>query len=153
MIKSLINEIRRIIFNTINLYYFRLTGKTINKSKKTFYVQEIEDKKKLPSEIQKISGRYIGLFDNNSSSGRGTMMGWFAQEFYHNTVLLAVGVMSGHFESTSYHYPFNEGVYQNINKRYRKIRILSVYREERIKASSVDEAVAIFTSQSWKDKV
>lgn len=111
----------------------------------TFYVNEVN-----LNDVSDWTHRVIGLFDRNEWTGRGNFCGWYGAEYYVNTTLLAYGIqLKSGGESYNPKHPFDGGFFENVNSHFDEVWIGSCYWEQRIEANSVEEAIAIFKSQSW----
>ena len=93
----------------------------------------------------------IGLFTNNEWKGVGNFCGYYAAEYYLNTILIAYGVQirNGNYIYDPL-YPFK--YCKKISKNYNEILIGSNLWEETFEAINVIDALNIFYKQQWRHK-
>lgn len=110
----------------------------------TFYINKV----RLPESDWHT--RCIGLFDSNKWDGRGSFCGYYGSEYYLDTTLLVYGVQLNQggkpYDPKA---PFEGGIYEAY-EHYDEIMIGSGLWEQKIEADSVEEAVDIFITRSWR---
>lgn len=110
----------------------------------TFYINQVN----LPESDW--THRCIGLFDSNEWDGRGNFCGYYASEYYCNTNLIAYGVQL--IDGNRIYNPKNlfDGGFKVVNRHYDEIMIGSGMWERTFEADTVEEAIEIFRTQSWR---
>jgi len=106
---------------------------------KTYYVNAFRCKVKSDGKDACI----VGLFDSNYWSGMPGLSRSFSSEYYVGTKLLAYYKIKPH----PYIVNFNNrcGEIKLCGRRYEKIPIVSRYKEKRLEAESLEEAIAKFS--------
>ena len=110
----------------------------------TFYINKIH------IDDSNWKDEYIGLFNDHEWEGQGNFCGWYGQEFFKNTTLIAYGIQTGRrFNMYLPKYPFDGG-FKIVNQYYDEIGIGSCFYTRSFEADSVEEAIKIFKNQEWE---
>lgn len=86
--------------------------------------------------------KFIALFTNNNWSGKGNFNGWYSDEYYNDTNMIAFYEIE---ENDGINTPISE--IKKTNIYFKQIRIYSCYAETVIMAETDDEAIKKF--EEW----